>query len=220
MVSSVIIWVNGTFGAGKTTISELVSKKSQDLRVFDPESVGFMLRANLTDFPVRDFREWESWRILTPIVADEVIRFSKQNLITPQTVLEEAYWDELVLGLGERGHDVLHVLLEADESIMRARIEVDATFAMAKRWRLDHLSRYAEARTWMLRRADLVVDTTRLTAEGHSSSGARWPRWASRKSHASDGTTRSSATAATTASAAIVACGAAASWRVRWVPRR
>lgn len=165
MVHVVIIWVNGPFGAGKTTTATLVSNRSQRLRVFDPESVGYMLRANLGDYPVRDFREWESWRILTPVVADEVIRFSGQSLVAPQTVLEEAYWDELVLGLSRRGHAVLHVLLEADEPTMRARIEADVELAVAKQGRLEQLSRYADARGWMSRRADLVVDTTQLTPE-------------------------------------------------------
>jgi hypothetical protein len=57
------------------------------------------------------------------------------------------------------------VLLEADETTMRARIEADLVEATARPWRLDHLPRYAEARPWMVRRADLVVDTTDLTPE-------------------------------------------------------
>ena len=157
-----IIWLNGTFGAGKTTTGALLVQKSHRLRLFDPESVGYMLRPNLTDYPVSDFRHWESWRVLTPIVAGELIRFSGQNLVAPQTVLEEAYWDELILRLSELGHRVLHVLLEADQLIMRNRIEADQT---ARQGRLDHLPKYAEARSWMARRADLIVDTTRLTPE-------------------------------------------------------
>jgi len=165
MVQGVIIWVNGTFGAGKTTTSHLVADRSPELRLFDPESVGYMLRPNLTDYPVRDFRDWESWRILTPIVADEVVRFSGQSLVAPQTVLEEVYWDELLRGLSQRGHDVLHVLLDADEGILRARIEADMELAVARQGRLEHLPRYAEARAWMSRRADLVVNTTAFTQD-------------------------------------------------------
>lgn len=158
-----IIWVNGTFGVGKTTTAKLIASASPRLRTFDPESVGFMLRENLSDFPVADFRDWESWRLLTPLVADEVIRFSGQSLVAPQTVLEETYWDELLLGLSKRGHDVFHVLLEAEESAMRARIEADQELTVARRGRLNHLPKFAAARAWMANRADLVVDTTRLT---------------------------------------------------------
>lgn len=160
-----IIWLNGTFGAGKTTTAALLAEKSQRLRLFDPESVGYMLQPNLTDQPVADFRHWDLWRVLTPIVADELIRFTGQSLIASQTVLEENYWDDLLAGLSERGHEVLHVLLEAEESTLTGRIEADQVEAIAKPWRLDHMSRYANSRLWIARRADLVLDTTHLTPE-------------------------------------------------------
>jgi hypothetical protein len=161
----VIIWLNGTFGAGKTTTGALLTQKSPLLRSFDPEWVGYMLRPNLTDHPVTGFQHWESWRVLTPIVADELIRFSGQSLVAAQTVLEETYWDELETGLAERGHDVLHVLLEPQESALRNRIEADQTEVAAKSWRLDHMTKYASARPWLLSRADLVLDTTHLTPQ-------------------------------------------------------
>ena len=160
-----IIWLNGAFGAGKTTTGALLTQKSPRLRLFDPEWVGYMLRPNLTDHPVTDFRHWESWRVLTPIVADELVRFSGQSLVAPQTVLEETYWDELETGLSERGHDVLHVLLEPEESILRSRIEADQVEVAAKPWRLDHISKYEGARPWLLSRADFVLDTTHLTPQ-------------------------------------------------------
>jgi hypothetical protein len=124
-----------------------------------------MLRPNLTDYPVTDFRHWESWRVLTPIVADELIRFSGQSLVAPQTVLEENYWDHLQAGLSERGHDVLHVLLEADPSTLRERIQADQVEVAAKRWRLDHLPEYTSVRSWLVNRADLILDTTHVTPD-------------------------------------------------------
>lgn len=160
-----IIWLNGTFGAGKTTAARLLSQQDRRLRLFDPEWVGYMLRENLSDYPVTDFRHWESWRVLTPLVADELIRFSGQSLVAPQTVLEEHYWDELTSALSERGHEVLHVLVDAEEEALRARIEADEVEAAALPWRLDHVSKFAHARPWLTDRADLVVDTTRLAAE-------------------------------------------------------
>jgi AAA domain len=160
----VIIWINGTFGVGKTTAARLLSQQDRRLRLFDPEWVGYMLRENLSDYPVTDFRHWESWRVLTPLVADELIRFSGQNLVAPQTVLEENYWDELMSALSERDHEVFHVLLEAEDETLRARIGADEVDAAALPWRLDHISKVAHARPWLTGRADLVVDTTHLTA--------------------------------------------------------
>jgi hypothetical protein len=76
-----------------------------------------------------------------------------------------AHWGELAVGLSCRGHDLFHVALDADETVLRARIEADVELSIAKRGRLDHLVRYAEAREWMSRRADLVIDTTELTPQ-------------------------------------------------------
>jgi hypothetical protein len=55
---------------------------------------------------------------------------------------------------------VFHVVLDADEAVLRQRIEASEE---ARQWRLDHLAGYRTAREWMLQSADLVVDTTRLT---------------------------------------------------------
>jgi hypothetical protein len=58
-VTRVIIWLNGTFGAGKTTTSAEPSSLLPDAHVFDSEHVGYMLRHVLGKaVPVRDFQEW------------------------------------------------------------------------------------------------------------------------------------------------------------------
>ncbi|MEP7025229.1 MAG: hypothetical protein ABJB47_15815 [Actinomycetota bacterium] len=41
-----IIWLNGAFGAGKTTTATLLSELVPASRVFDPETVGYMLMAH------------------------------------------------------------------------------------------------------------------------------------------------------------------------------
>jgi len=162
IVQDVIIWLNGAFGVGKSTTAALLPQKSQALRTFDPEWVGYMLRENLSDYPVTDSRHWDPWRRLTPIVADEIIRFSGQSLVAPQTVLEEEYWDELLRGLSGRGHEVFHVLLDAEPEVMLERIRADRMESTAKQWRINHLSDYTAARPWLAKRADLTLDTTGL----------------------------------------------------------
>lgn len=99
------------------------------------------------------------------LVADELARFTGQTLVAVQTVLHEAYWIELAVGLEALGHSIFHVILEADESVTRQRILADEGERNAARWRLDHLATYPRQRTWLVDRADLVVDTTTLTAD-------------------------------------------------------
>ena len=53
-----ILWLNGTFGAGKTTVSKELVRLLPQSRVSDSEEVGQMLRHALGDVPVGDFQEW------------------------------------------------------------------------------------------------------------------------------------------------------------------
>lgn len=161
-----IVWFNGTFGVGKTTTADLLVQGESGVRLFDPEQVGSLVAMNLADRPVGDFQEHESWRRLVPVVADEIIRATGQDLVAVQSVLDEGCWRELLAGLEVLGHEVVHVVLEADEAVVRERILTDTVESGAAQWRLDHLATYAAARAWMTSAADLVVDTTDLAPEG------------------------------------------------------
>ena len=39
-----IIWINGAFGAGKTTLADELGGRLPDAVLFDPEYVGYILR--------------------------------------------------------------------------------------------------------------------------------------------------------------------------------
>jgi hypothetical protein len=79
---------------------------------------------------------------------------------------ELGYLDQIVAGLRDAGLRVFHVVLDADDDILRERILGSAE---AQQWRLAHLPAYQQSRSWMIRAADLVVDTgyrTPLEAAG------------------------------------------------------
>ena len=82
-----IIWLNGTFGCGKTSTASELHSLVPSSRVFDPETVGYMLQQNLADQPVSDFQHWPPWRPLVVATATELARFTGQHLIAPQTIL-------------------------------------------------------------------------------------------------------------------------------------
>lgn len=156
-----IVWINGTFGVGKTT----TSTRLHDLTgwpLFDPEHVGYLVGGNLRDLDFDDFQDLPPWRALVPRVADELVRFrGAEHLVAVQTVLRHDYWDEIVAGFTALGHEVFHVVLDCDPDALRARIRADQEEAGALEWRLDHVDRYVSARAdWMLAAADLPIDTT------------------------------------------------------------
>jgi hypothetical protein len=65
----VILWLNGTFGSGKTTTALELLPMIASSRLFDPEAVGYMLQPNLSDHPVSDFQHWPPWRPLAVATA-------------------------------------------------------------------------------------------------------------------------------------------------------
>ncbi len=160
-----IVWINGTFGVGKTTTASAILEQT-DWRMFDPEHVGYLLAGNLKDREFDDFQDLPPWRTLVPVVADEIYRYTNPTaMIAVQTVLAENYWAELMKGLSERRLPVLHVVLDCDESELRRRIETDEIESQALEWRLDHIAKFGAARPWLVHSADLVLDTTNLTPE-------------------------------------------------------
>jgi hypothetical protein len=159
----VIIWLNGTFGAGKSATAAELAGMLPAARQFDPEWVGYMLKANLADQEFTDFQQLAPWRTLVPAVMAEVIGLTGQHLVAVQTVLVESYWRELLAGLDARSLSVFHVLLHAEPAVLEARIRADADEPRALPWRLDHLAEFAAARPWLEAAADLTVDSTALT---------------------------------------------------------
>ncbi|WP_166345823.1 AAA family ATPase [Phytoactinopolyspora limicola] len=156
-----LVWLNGTFGAGKTTTARELVAEVAGARLFDPEYVGFMLRHFITE-PVQDFQDWPSWRVLAAETAHELLRHYGGPLIVPMTLLRREYADEVFTRLRGHGVAVQHVLLHVDEPELIRRIEADEVEAGARQWRLDHLGAYRGAQNWLRSEAE-VVDTTPLT---------------------------------------------------------
>ncbi len=155
-----LVWLNGAFGVGKTTTAAAIAEQSPELRLFDPEWVGYMLRANLADVTVGDFQDLAPWRSLVPRVASEITTLTGDDLVAVQTVLVESYWSELRSGFQQLGIAVIHVVLDCHEDALRHRIISDDADPSASDWRSRHIEKYRSARSWMTAEADLVVDVT------------------------------------------------------------
>jgi len=158
----VIVWLNGTHGAGKTTTSVLVQQLIPDSRVFDAEKVGEALMDITPGLPATDnFQHWPPWRHLVVETARRVLDYTGGTLVMPMTVLVEQYWREISGGLAQHAVPVRHFVLHADQDTLRRRIERE--HPVPSPFRLKYLEPYAEAaRTWLHAEAE-VVDTTHLT---------------------------------------------------------
>jgi adenylylsulfate kinase-like enzyme len=121
----VIIWINGGFGAGKTTLAEELHRRLPDAVVYDPEDVGLMLWKWMQ--PDGDFQHLQSWRELVVATALSLRRHHADTLIVPMSLIRDAYRAEIVGGLAEAGEEVLHVFLDADAAELRQRLNTRVT---------------------------------------------------------------------------------------------
>jgi broad-specificity NMP kinase len=127
----VIIWLNGGFGAGKTTLAEELHRRLPDAVVYDPEEVGLMLWKWVP--PNGDFQHLPSWRELVVATALSLRRHHAETVIVPMSLIRDAYRTEILGGLADASEEVLHVFLEADVDVLRERLNARVTHP-GKEW--------------------------------------------------------------------------------------
>ncbi|GGY13731.1 MULTISPECIES: AAA family ATPase [Streptomyces] len=170
-----IIWINGPFGGGKTTLAAHLHQHLEGAITTDPEEVGFLLRNSIGDHPDRrgDFQDYPMWRELVARVCTELDRFTHGGpVIAPMTLLRREYADDIFDALHKDGIEVRHLLVHADSDTIGARIESSMEFpgdeersekvrAFRRRKQADYEQAYT---TWLAERAD-VIDTTGLSPD-------------------------------------------------------
>ena len=120
-----IIWINGGFGAGKTTLAQELHRRLPEAVVYDPEDVGIMLWKWMP--PNGDFRHLPSWRELVVATALSLRRHHADTLIVPMSLIRDPYRAEILGGLADAGEQVLHVFLETDAGVLRERLNARVT---------------------------------------------------------------------------------------------
>jgi chloramphenicol 3-O-phosphotransferase len=99
-----IIMINGSFGAGKTTVAKLLREAFPGSMIFDPEWAGlFLMRlprwVRLKGAGSDDFQNIESWR-RSAVEGVRLFRMiARGPVIVPMTFSSRAYFDEVVRGI-------------------------------------------------------------------------------------------------------------------------
>ena len=128
----VIIWLNGAFRAGKTTLAAELHRRLPDAVVYDPEDVGLMLWKWMR--PNDDFQDLPSWRELVVATALSLRRYHADTLIVPMSLIRDAYRAQILGGLADVGEQVLHVFLEVDAGVLRERLNARVTDPKYTEW--------------------------------------------------------------------------------------
>ena len=126
-VALVILWINGAFGAGKTTVAKEVVARLPDARLCDPERIGFVIRQTL--WRGVDYQDVELWRRL---VRSRVARVGRRGIaVVPMTVVSPEVFDEVTA-------NARVFVLTASRSTLEGRI---AGSSVAPEWRTNNLNR-------------------------------------------------------------------------------
>ena len=165
-----IVWVNGAYGAGKTSACRELTGLLPGSVLFEPDAVEALLRATLPPgrlAEVTDLPELPAWRRLVTETAAALADETAGPVLVPVTLLRQEHRDEIFGSLAARGRAVHHVVLDPVETILRARIATreDATLRQHGR---ELLPTYLTARGWLAGDARMIdngVLTPRQTAE-------------------------------------------------------
>jgi 8-oxo-dGTP pyrophosphatase MutT (NUDIX family) len=162
----VIVWLNGAFGAGKTTTARELTGLLPGSTLFEPELIGAGLRMMLPEGRLKgyeDFQDLPSWRRLVADAAAALLTEVPGPLVAPMALLRQEHRDEIFGALAARRIAVCHVLLHTEETILRDRIASGAgADPSVPAWRLAHLPDYRAALPWITADAH-VLDTSGLT---------------------------------------------------------
>lgn len=118
-----IVWINGAFGGGKTTLSEQLHRQLPAAMPFDPEYVGYLLTKWVPPADSGDFQDIPLWRKLVAEFAIGMHSEYDRDLIVPMTLVNTGYRGEIFGLIGKAGIPLLHVFLDVPADELRRRID-------------------------------------------------------------------------------------------------
>lgn len=120
----VIVFINGAFGVGKTTVARLLRARLPGSGIFDPEFVGRALQV-LPGWVVHhrsdDFQDLPQWRRLS-LIGIGLTRRVRRHVIVPMAISNPDYLRELLDGARRIDPRVSHVCLTAPLDVIYQRL--------------------------------------------------------------------------------------------------
>ncbi|MCO1580937.1 AAA family ATPase [Crossiella sp. SN42] len=118
-----LLWINGTFGAGKTQVAHELQRRLPGSHIADPEFLGFGMHRMLPKQQRSDFQDIPLWRTGTREMLDQIVKSVPGVVIVPMTLVNPGYYEEIIGGLRELGHQVRHYTLTVpDREVLLRRL--------------------------------------------------------------------------------------------------
>lgn len=139
-----MIWINGTFGVGKTATAYELHRRIKDSFVFDPEEAGFYISNNMPKHLGKsDFQDHKMWRTFNHDMLKYILSSYKGVVIVPMTIVNETYMDEILKTLPIAEESIYHYTLMASEKTIRKRLKIRGEIKSG--WAIDHIKPNLEA---------------------------------------------------------------------------
>lgn len=119
---ALIVWVNGAFGSGKTTLVDELRPRWPEALVYDPEMVGYVLR-EIVEVPTGDFQDLRLWRREVAGLAVGLVEEYRRPVLVPMTLVDPGYADEIFSALKDAGIEVHHFFLKVSRDALEQRID-------------------------------------------------------------------------------------------------
>ncbi|WP_326682120.1 AAA family ATPase [Streptomyces sp. NBC_01237] len=163
-----IVWLNGAFGVGKSTLATGLRKALDGAVIADPEGVGSLLQEALDGHKrhTGDYQDHPPWRHLTLAFITNLANYTGGPVIVPMTVLDPRHATDLFTPLRRRGPGFHHLVLHAGPDALRQRIADSDDFPgeAVRAFRQRRAADYqAAADSWMHAQGH-VINTSALTA--------------------------------------------------------
>lgn len=141
-----ILFLNGPFGVGKTSVAKVLVDEMNHAMLYDPEVIGTVLKRVLGPFrQVEDYQDYALWRTLVVGGARVLRRTTRRTLVIPMTVYRREVFDPMVAGLRRLDKDLSCFRLAVSRDVLLDRISSDMEDREAYAWRSSHIEVCLEA---------------------------------------------------------------------------
>lgn len=118
-----VLWINGAFGSGKTSVAFELHRRLAHSHVYDPENIGYFLWKNEPkSIQKPNFQDEPLWRRMNAEMLLHIASRYDGTIIAPMTVCSAQYYDEIIGELRRAGIDVRHFLLGAERETLLKRL--------------------------------------------------------------------------------------------------
>ena len=118
-----VVFINGSFGIGKTTVSRLLAAELPGSVIVNPEPLGvaFLHLAAIVTPRKDDFQDLAAWRWLGARTI-RIARSLRSTVIVPMAFTNLVYLEEFLSSVRDRGVPTLHFCLTAPLAVVIARL--------------------------------------------------------------------------------------------------